>query len=261
MEENRLRFLQSLVEYPEETALAEYKAAVEFDSNSSFGAKLVKHILGQANAGGGYIIVGCSEDAHARLQHDPALNETIAGSYETTRLCQSVDSFLARGQRIDLQVHKIEFRGRVYPVISTQGFTVSPFSCGRDFVGPDGRPILKEGAVYVRDRAAKTVVAAGPDQWNTLLKTAVEQRQEQILGQLRTLLEQLGLKLQSSTDGAAIRSSHVSSPWLQRERAEAKRHMEQHGIAGAGYMEVVHYLERSDRDWNQVDLIQAAERA
>jgi predicted HTH transcriptional regulator len=112
MDEAKSKFLKALIEYPEETAEAEYKSAMTFDSKSEFGTKLVKHILGQSNAGGGDIIIGFREDDHGGLIPDPALDESVARSYETTRLRQSVDSYIGGGQRSELQVHKIEFDQR-----------------------------------------------------------------------------------------------------------------------------------------------------
>ena len=158
MDAEKLRFVTSFIEYPEETALTEYKSAVCFELRSDFGAKLVKHIFGQANVGGGYIVIGFQEDANGKLRPDPALIEEVSRSYETTRLSQSVDAILGGGQRIELLVHKISFNGKVYPVISVQGFKTSPYFCGRDYVAADGTTILKQGAVYVRDEVAKTVV-------------------------------------------------------------------------------------------------------
>jgi hypothetical protein len=102
VDSEKLKFVTSLVEYPEETALAEYKRAIAFESKSEFGAKLIKHVLGHANTGGGYIVIGFQEDVHGKLIPDDSLTEEISRSYETTRLSQSVDSALAPGQRIEL---------------------------------------------------------------------------------------------------------------------------------------------------------------
>jgi len=158
MDAENLAFLTTLVQYPEETATAEYRSGIAFDLNDDFGAKLTKHILGQANAGGGHIIVGFREETSGKLIPDPGMDVFVSGSYETTRLSQSVDRYLASGQRVELQVHKIERNTTVYPVISIQGFDESPLFCGRDFKGRDGKPILREGAIYIRDVAAKTVI-------------------------------------------------------------------------------------------------------
>jgi len=78
-----------------------------FDSQSDFAIKLVKHILGLANAGGGYIVIGFQEDSNRKLVPDPNLIDLVGRSYETTSLSQSVDSYLSPGQRIELQVHKV----------------------------------------------------------------------------------------------------------------------------------------------------------
>jgi predicted HTH transcriptional regulator len=148
MDADKFKFLLTLLEYPEESALTEYKSAIRFDSQSDFGAKLIKHILGQANTGGGYIIIGFQEDESHHLRRDSNLIDIISGSYETTRLSQSVDSFLAPGQRIELQVHRIPLEGRTYPVISTEGFKDSPYFCAKSYAGSKSKPILKEGAIY-----------------------------------------------------------------------------------------------------------------
>jgi predicted HTH transcriptional regulator len=160
---------------------------------------VVKHILGQANTGGGYIVIGFQEDRNGKLLADPALTEDVSRSYETTRLSQSVDSFLSPGQRIELQVHKVPFDGRICPVISVQAFNESPYFCGKEFLGAATKPILREGTIYVRDVAAKTVVIAGPEHWNLILKTAVTQRQTELLEHLRSLLGQLGISISGAT--------------------------------------------------------------
>jgi len=200
MDAEKLKFLTTLVEYPEETATAEYKSGITFDSAEDFGLKLIKHILGQANAGGGYVIIGFKEETSGKLTPDPTMDVSVSRSYETTRLSQSVDKFLASGQRIELQVHKIEAQSITYPVISVQGFDDSPLFCGRDASGRDGKPILKEGAIYIHDVAAKTVTIAGPNQFNSLLKVAVGRRQSEMLNHLRSLLSEMGLSLPTGVD-------------------------------------------------------------
>src|SRR5215467_452495 len=198
MNAEKQQFLLSLVEYPEETATAEYKSGVAFNPSDDFGVKLIKHIIGQANAGGGYIVIGFKESTSGKLEADKGMSSSVSGSYETTRLSQCVDKFLASGQRVELQVHKVEKNTVIFPVISVQGFDDSPLFCGREFKGQDGKPILKEGAIYIRDVAAKTVIIAGPDQFRTLLRVAVGRRQSEALGQFRALLAEMGLSLPSA---------------------------------------------------------------
>jgi hypothetical protein len=240
MNEEKLRYLESLVRHPEETAMAEYKRALPFDPRTDFGAKLIKHIQGHANAGGGYLIIGFLEDAHKKLQHDPKLGEAVAKSYETTTMCQSVGRYLARGQRIELQVHKVTHEGQVYPIISVIGFRDNPYFCAKDFTGQDGKLILKEGDIYIRDVAAKTVRVAGPEHWRTLLKVALQQKQEGTLSQMRALLEGIGLTLPPRPSGTDREAGEVQQ-WLTAETAQMNHDRERSGVGHMGYLEVAHW--------------------
>lgn len=54
-------YFKDKLDYPVEAKDTDYKSAVKFDEQTDFAAKLVKHILGFANSGGGYIIIGFKE--------------------------------------------------------------------------------------------------------------------------------------------------------------------------------------------------------
>jgi hypothetical protein len=103
----------------------------------------------------------------------------------------------------------------VYPVISIQGFKGSPYFCGKELPSPPAKPILREGAIYVRDVAAKTVLVAGPDHWNAILKIATGQRQTEFLEHLRSLLEQLGIRCRLSFQ-VQILPPLPQDAWLRR---------------------------------------------
>jgi predicted HTH transcriptional regulator len=226
MDSDSLAFLTTLVSYPEETATAEYKSGIAFDPTNEFGAKLIKHIIAQANAGGGYLIIGFKEEAAGKLIPNPGMDASVSRSYETTRLSQSVDRYLAPGQRIELQVHKIDAHSATYPVISVQSFDDSPLFCGRDFKGQDGKLILKEGAIYIRDVAAKTVIIAGPEQFKSLLKIAVERRQAEVLDHFRSLLSEMGLSLPSgATSPTSVMQEAEFQKWFSEQRDSALREM------------------------------------
>jgi hypothetical protein len=85
-------------------------------------------------------------------------------------------------------VHKVEFQEKTYPIVSVEGFKESPLFCCKEVTGQDGKPILRESAIYIRDAAAKTVTVAGA-QFSVLLKLAVDRRQAEILQQVRALLD------------------------------------------------------------------------
>ena len=55
-------FRKSLLTSPGERQDVEYKSSIPFDDNTAFGLRLVKHILGMANIGGGWIVIGYEDD-------------------------------------------------------------------------------------------------------------------------------------------------------------------------------------------------------
>src|SRR6266853_5156901 len=257
MDAEKSKFLTDLVEYPEETTLTEYKSALPFDSKTDFGIKLVKHILGLANAGGGYIVIGFQEDSNRKLVPDPNMIDLVGRSYETTSLSQSVDSYLSPGQRIELQVHKVEHKGKTFPVISIQGFNDSPYFCGKECLGSNSKPLLREGAIYVRDPAVKTVVIAGPEHWNVILRRAVTQKQTEMVDQLRSLLEQLGL---SALTPKSAEPPVQDLSWFSSESQKARSILKELAPQG-GIFELHHYPVGVSTTWNQAELVAAAEKS
>jgi len=61
MLEREHEYIRDRLEYPAESKDTDYKSAIEFKEKNDFSAKLVKHILGFANSGGGLLIIGYNE--------------------------------------------------------------------------------------------------------------------------------------------------------------------------------------------------------
>ncbi len=116
--------------------------------------------------------------------------------------------------------HKIQHAGKSYPIISVEGFTDSPFFCGKEYVDSNSKPILREGAVYVRDPAAKTVLIAGPKHWDVILKRAVSHRQTELVDQLRSLLG--GAERGYSVQGFRAKTENIRSPESRRTAPNAR---------------------------------------
>ena len=104
MLERKHEYLKDKLDYPVETKDTDYKSAVKFDEQTDFAAKLAKHILGFANSGGGYIIVGLREKSDRSLEPDAAITDEIRASYEVTRLCQYVEKYILGQDRIRIEV-------------------------------------------------------------------------------------------------------------------------------------------------------------
>lgn len=180
MIERELGYLKDKLEYPAEAKDTDYKSAVKFDERTDFATKLVKHILGFANSGGGYIIIGFKEKPDKSLEPDPAITDKIVASYEVTRLCQYVEQYLAGQDRIKIVVHKeSSSKGVIYPIISIGRFPEYPFVCTSDYISKStGEPILESGQIYIRAEGARTLAVKAPSEWRQLIRECIKASQE-----------------------------------------------------------------------------------
>ncbi len=175
--------LKILLEVAVESKDVDYKSAVKFEKGTDFAAKLVKHILAFANSGGGCIIIGYKEQVDGSLTPDPDLTEKIVASYDTTRLCQYINTYLSGQDRIKIIIYKEEFAGIRYPIIRIYRFQDCPFVCtkGCDSSENGGGAILKKNKVYIRTDEAKTCVAATIEElpeWKQLTREMAIPRRE-----------------------------------------------------------------------------------
>ena len=70
-------FRKSLLTSPGEHQHVEYKSAIPFDDDTAFGLRLIKHILGMANVGGGWLVIGYEDET---LQSDPNHSQEITAT-------------------------------------------------------------------------------------------------------------------------------------------------------------------------------------
>ena len=168
------KYLKELLQYPAEAKDVEYKAAVKFDERTVFAAKLTKQILGFANSGGGYLIIGYKEQSDGSHAPDPDITDEIVASYDVTRLCQHIGKYLDGQDRIKMTIRKEEFAGIRYPIIRIHQFQDCPLFCTKNYVSPEcGDNILELGKVYIRTEEARIRVAATveePSEWRQLIR-------------------------------------------------------------------------------------------
>jgi hypothetical protein len=173
-------YFRDKLDYPAESKDTDYKAATKFDEKTDFTAKLVKHILGFANSGGGYLIIGFREKNDKSLEPDPALTDEIRGSFEVTRLCQHIETYLVGQDRIKIEIYKEpSSSGIIYPIISVGRFPEYPFSCTKDFRSDStGELILESGLIYIRTEGARTLHVKAPTEWRQLIRECIKASKE-----------------------------------------------------------------------------------
>ena len=246
-------FRKSLLTSPGERQEVEYKSAIPFDDNTAFGLRLVKHILGMANVGGGWIVIGYSDDT---LQVDHNHSEQIATTYDTTRLSASVDKHIQGDQGIRLSVF-MEIHPKTqlpHPIIHVQGFERTPFICRSTKASSDSnQPILQTGKVYIRRPGAATSEIQTPSEWEDLLRRCVSQRRDEFLSEFVDLFRRMNA-------GDAAHPSdmkEVLNEWMVKRRADltTREALPNEG----GYMESGQALIRPrDSSWTIQELRKAA---
>lgn len=172
--------------------MVDYKMGIKFEKNTDFSYKLVNHILGMANAGGGFIVIGYPEDENGKPCPSPSLDEGVLKSYDISDVAQYVERFTSGTDKVDIQIHKDQNPNNniTYPIIEVKGFKKRPFFCKSTI-----KNILKENTLYIRIESARTVEIASPDDWEKLIDICVEKRQDEQLSRFTELMKEMGLKV------------------------------------------------------------------
>ncbi len=173
-----------LLETPGERQDVEYKSSIPFKAKDEFYFKLLKHIQGMTNSGGGHIIIGFTESGGKPYEPDPEHTDEIASTYDQTKLTQAANASVARGQSIGLTVHPTKFGDLDYPIIAVEPFKSQPVVCRSTQAG-----ILREGAVYIRRPGAETSELSKPEDWEGIINRCVELRHDELLQRFGALLD------------------------------------------------------------------------
>jgi cell shape-determining protein MreC len=69
--------LENLLKYPNESKGVDYKSSEILAKDNTFSYKLIKHIIGFGNSGGGHIVIGYKEDQTKIPVADPTIFEDV----------------------------------------------------------------------------------------------------------------------------------------------------------------------------------------
>jgi len=246
-------FRKSLLTSPGERQDVEYKSSIPFDDNTTFGLRLVRHILGMANIGGGWIVIGYEDDT---LLVDHNHSQEIAATYDTTRLSAAVDKYIHGDRGIRLAVF-MEIHPKTqlpHPITRVQGLERTPFICRSTKAAPDSnQPILQTGKVYIRRPGAATSEIQTPSEWEDLLRRCVSQRRDEFLSEFVDLFRRM-----NTGDATPHRDMKEGlNEWMVKRRADLTTKVALPD--GGGYMELGQALIRPrDSRWAIQELRKAA---
>ena len=171
--------LQPLVEYPGESLSAEYKDWL--DLTSAHGrATLAKHAIALANHGGGYIVMGFSEQAEHLVSH-----ERPAGLPEITQ--DAVNGAISHYADSEFQCH-LRFitrsdTGVPHPVIAVPGDFTAPVMSKR---AADG--VIHQRRAYIRKPGPRSEEPQTHGEWKELIERCVRAGRVEMLDAIRSIV-------------------------------------------------------------------------
>lgn len=248
--ELRQRFFQ----FPAEESFVDYKEGVALKAKDPFTIKLIRHIIGMCNAGGGFIVIGYKENEN-KTPVPGTMDNTICASYDSSRLADMVEKYTVGSDKIALTIHKEtnSQNGVVYPIIEVHGFEKRPFFCKVTVAD-----LLLEGALYIRISSARTVRVADPTTWDQIIDQCISKRNEELLARFGSLVAEMGIVDDSKREKEEMEME--KKKWVQADIEEVTKLLEQYKRSLEGLV-FTHWPLNSKKKWSVDDLKTASDKA
>ncbi|MBN2309032.1 MAG: ATP-binding protein [Candidatus Hydrogenedentes bacterium] len=161
----------------------DYKAPIKWDEDDKRACcELVKDVLALANSGGGWLVIGVSEQDKDTFVKE-GLTPEQSKSFEATRLSKFVNNYA--DPPVDPHVYKPEVDGKRFVCIQVPGFPDTPHICQKDFP-----KTLSSPALYVRNDAKESASVKNSADFRRIVERAIRQRGDQLLTSFRAILKE-----------------------------------------------------------------------
>lgn len=198
-EASGLRQLERLVAQPQEALEVELKGWLDLDSREA-QADLAKALIALANSGGGFVVIGFTEQ-EGRV--DPAPGRPAKFEmYSQDRIAGIVERYAEPTFQCEVRQVRRVVDGELYPVIAVPGEHRVPIRAKRS--GPDGRH-LQEQTYYIRRPGPKSEAPQTAREWDELMGRCVRAARDELLDAIRGVL----------TGGAAIATAATQAEALE----------------------------------------------
>lgn len=175
--------LTDFVDLPREGLDVEIKAWVDFGDPIA-RAKTARHLAALANHGGGYLVFGFQDDL-TRAPERPA----DLSAFNRDIFAAIVKKYLEPVFQCDVQ-HVAASDGVVFPVVRVPSHGSAPVVAKAD--GPHdakGRPQgIRAGDHYIRRIGPESAAAAGPSDWQPLIRRCVLHDRTSLMGEISGVL-------------------------------------------------------------------------
>jgi len=174
--------VQSIIDDLSEGLEVEVKNWLEGLADNNHKSKLAKEIIALANYGGGYIFIGFDDEGnHPEIR--PA--EAEENGFTQDSIASVVSKYLEPQIQCELGYFCVSDSDVQHPVIVVPGGHRTPIWAKSG--SPDGKT-LKVGEIYLRRPGAKSEPPKTQDDWEYLLDRLLRNRQDELVGALRSVL-------------------------------------------------------------------------
>ena len=183
--------LRSLLTHPRESLDLELKQWINPLSNEGI-AKIARACIALRNNNGGWLVIGFQNDGQPDLSNVPT---DVKHAFQTDVIQSIVSRYSAEPFTVETQF--VDVGGQSYPVITVPSGVMTPVAAKSDLAGgPNGKPLIRDHAVYVRSVNSNNTVSStegGRGDWNGL-RICFDNREADIGGFVRRHLAALNFE-------------------------------------------------------------------
>jgi hypothetical protein len=176
--------IQALIYEKLETPNRDYKQTLIWSKANKIDClHIIKDILAMANTrDGGKIIFGITDSNFDFV----GLSDDSYDSFDATPVNQLLHNYC--DPPFTCNVVKRIFDGKKVVVIDVPEFEANPIVCKADAIYPDGKYILRKGAVYIRTKKCSSEPISTADEMRSILERGVNKKADEILATINRLL-------------------------------------------------------------------------
>jgi predicted HTH transcriptional regulator len=163
----------------------DYKSARPAPQDARQRAELAKHVIGLSNRkDGGYLLIGVQNSTLAPT----GLTDAQVASWDAAVVNSWLAPFAAPAPVVQVFRGSLD-DGTVLVAARVPPFDEQPLVCTRTVTGIDGKPITREGALYIRTEETRTREVSTEGQMRELLGRAYVKRSERLLYEIKALID------------------------------------------------------------------------
>lgn len=163
----------------------DYKSARPAPGDARGWARLAKHVIGLSNRkDGGYLLIGVEDSTLGPV----GLTEDQVASWDAARVNVGLGAYAAPAPVVQVIRGSLE-DGKVLLALRIPTFDEQPLVCTKTVTDTQGRPITREGALYIRTEGTQTREVSTEAEMRELLGRAYVKRAERLLYEIKALID------------------------------------------------------------------------